>query len=318
MRSLLLLLLAVAWGVSAFGQEAQMDPIADASKLINQGKYGNAISSLTGILNAGSQDDLHRGRAQMLLGIAYKETGQLREAEQQYELALGTLKDHPDSQDYARTLACLGGLKRDSGDLKMARQLLLQAQDLEAKSQDHTGLGWTDLHLSGVAIRENHLKLAEKYIDAAREEAVRATPTPADLMADIEGTRGWLDTARGRNAEAVADFIDALNQSKAAFGAQHPVTGWAYLLLGRARAADGDVSAGLESMRAGLEIIRKAQGDNSTVLAYGKLAYAKVLEQAGNQAEALAARSEANQLLARIPQGACMNCTVSTWSLGYR
>ena len=318
MRSLLLLLSAVACGVSILGQGLPADPVADAGTLINRGKYDDAISSLKNTLSSQTLDDLHRGRAQMLLGIADKETGQLREAERQYDLALDSLKDHPDSQDYARTLACLGGLKRDMGDLKNARQLLLQALNLESNRQDHTGLGWTNLHLAGVAIRENQVRAAEKYIRAAREEALRATPTPKDLLADIGGTQGWLDTARGRHTEAVADFIDALSASKTAFGDRHPVTGWAFLLLGRARAADGDVSEGLDDMRAGLEIIRSAQGDHTTVLAYGELAYAKVLDQAGSHSEAQSLNREATQTLARMPQGPCMNCTVSALSLGYR
>ena len=318
MRSLLLLLSAAACGVSVFGQALASDPIATAGTLINKGKYVEAISTLKSTLDSQTLDDLHRGRAHMLLGIADKEAGQLREAEQEYESALGTLKNYPDSQDYARTLACLGGLKRDTGDLKLAKQLLLQALDLESHRQDRVGLGWTNLHLAGVAIRENQLKAAEKYIREAREDALRSHPTPSDLLADIEGTLGWLDTARGRHDEAVSDFIDALNQSKLAFGERHPVTGWAFLLLGRARAADGDVSGGLQDMRTGLEIIRVAQGDHTTVLAYGELAYAKVLDQAGNHTEALSMNREATQTLAQIPQGPCMKCTVSALSLGYR
>lgn len=318
MRSLFLLLLAVACGVSAFGQDRPKDSIAAAGVLINKGSYSQAISLLNATLNSTSLSDLERGRGQMLLGIASKESGQLRVAEQQYELALETLKDYPDSQDYARTLACLGGLKRDTGDLKLGRRFLLQALELESRNQDHMGLGWTNLHLAGVAIRQKNFKAAEKYIQDAREESLLSNPIPGDLLADIEGTRGWLDTARGHVADAVSDYANALDQSKAAFGPQHPVSGWAYLLLGRARAANGDITSGLNDMRTGLEIIRKAEGNNTTVLAYGELAYATVLDQAGSHSEATKLDGEARELLSRIPQGPCMNCTVTAWSLGYR
>ena len=76
--------------------------------------------------------------------------------------------------------------------------------------------------------------------------------------------------------------------------------------------------AGLEDMRSGLDIIRNAQGEHATVLAYGELAYAKVLDEAGNHSEALSMSREATQTLARIPQGPCMNCTVSALSLHSR
>jgi Tetratricopeptide repeat len=74
-------------------------------------------------------------------------------------------------------------------------------------------------------------------------------------LADVYGTRGWLASATGKNGEAVEAYKRSLDACKRQFGNQHPLTGWAYLLLGKALAEDGNVEGGMKSVRGGLAIL---------------------------------------------------------------
>jgi tetratricopeptide (TPR) repeat protein len=319
MRGLFLLVIAVTSCVSVFGENAIADRTNAADALIEQGHYAEAIVSLKTIEQSRLLSDRERGRAETLLGLAYKDTGHMLEAEQSYEKALTVLaRASRKSLDYALALSCLGSLEVDAGDFKTGEHILHQAARIEGQFQDHAGLAVIDLHLVGAAIGRKHWKDAQKHLKAAKTYASLAGPDAKALSADIDGTAGWLASVTGRTSEAVSAYMDALEACKRFYGAQHPLTGWAYLIAGKSSAANGDVSTGLTNMRAGLAVLKNTTGTQNAEYLTGELAYAKVLDQAGMHPEADQVHAEASRSLANLYRPECMNCTVSVWSLRLR
>jgi tetratricopeptide (TPR) repeat protein len=319
MRSLLLLVTAVTSGVSVFGQTAIPDRMNAAAALIEQGHYAEAIASLKTIEQSSSLSDHERGRAETLLGMAYKDTGHVLEAEQSYEMALTALAhDGLKSLDYARALSCLGSLKLESGDLESGARALRQAAQVENQLNDHVGLTTVDLHLVSIAINRKHWREAGRYLEAAKAQASLSGPDARALSPDIDGTTGWLASATGHTSEAVSAYTDALEDCKEVYGVQHPLTGWAYLLAGKANAMNDDVASGLADMRAGLAILEDTVGTRNAKYLTGELAYAKVLEQSGMHPEAEQVHAEASRSLVSLHGPECLNCTVSVWSLQNR
>jgi tetratricopeptide (TPR) repeat protein len=319
MRSLFLLVIAVTSCVSVFSQTAIADRINAAGALIEQGHYPQAIASLASIEQSNSLSDIEHGRAETLLGLAHKDMGHMQEAEHFYENALGLLRRNGrEGVDFAHALSCMGSLEVETADSKTGERTLHQAVQIENQLHDHAGLATAYLHLVGAAIGRKHWKEAQRNLDAARTETLLAGPNTGALSLDVAGTTGWLASITGRTADAASAYNDALDRCKTLYGAQHPLTGWTYLLAGRSSAANGDIEEGLANMREGLAILRETIGARTARFLSGELAYAKVLDQAGMRPEAEQLHAEASRSLAGLHRSECMNCTVSVWSLQNR
>jgi tetratricopeptide (TPR) repeat protein len=316
MRSHFLLAIAVTSCVSVFGQNTIGDPIDSANALIQQGHYAEAIATLTPIEEFNSVADRERGRAETLSGLANSDIGQLRKAEQLYEKALVTLgRDNRKNSDYASALSLLGRLRINAGDSESGERMLRKAAQIDNQLQDHAALATVYLHLVAGAIGQKHWKAARKYLGSAKTQALLAGPNAEPLSAAVDETAGWLDSVTGHNAEAESAFKDALDVYRILYGTQHQLTGWAYLLVGRSSAANGDVTTALANMHTGLAILKSTIGARNLLYLEGELAYAKVLEQAGMHPEAEQVHTEASQSLASLYHPECLNCTVSVWGL---
>ena len=78
-----------------------------------------------------------------------------------------------------------------------------------------------------------------------------------DLAVFLE-TDAWLALAEHHPSEAVAKYHRSLDVLKRTRGQQHWLTGWEYMLLGRAYAELGDTNNALADMREGLLILDHA------------------------------------------------------------
>ena len=298
-----------------FGEENLNDVVANAFGLLEKGRYETAISILLPVTQSPSVDKVIRGRAWTVLGFAYKQAGQFEEARRCYERALSVFNEAAifDS-DRAAALDYFGNLELDTGNLADGLKLFTEALQIDEKFQDHPRLATVYTHLAGVAIQQKRYKDAKKYLQSAEEEASSGADMRQELLADIYGTRGWLASATGKKEEAVGAYRRGLEACEHQFGNQHPLTGWAYLLLGKAIAEDGNVQDGMKTIRDGLAILEATAGTQDLRYLAGEIAYSKLLDRAGAQAESARLATEAKQEIDSRIRSQCSNCTVSVWS----
>ena len=111
--------------------------------------------------------------------------------------------------------------------------------------------------------------------------------------------------------EAYKRSLDACEHQ---FGSQNPLTGWAYLLLGKAIADDGNLEDGMKRIRDGLAILEATSGTQDLRYLAGEIAYSKLLDRSGAHAESARLATEAKQEIDNRIRSQCLNCTVSVWS----
>ena len=299
----------------AFCEDNPNQVVASALSLIERGKYENAISMLSPIAESRSADNVARGRAWTVLGFAYKQNGQFEQARRCYEEALSIFDEAAIFvTDRAAALDYFGNLEVDMGNLADGQKLFLEALQIDEKFQDHLRLSTVYTHLAGVAILQKHYKDAKKNLESAEQEANSVADLKERLFADLYGTRGWLASSTGKKQAAVENYKRSLEACEHQFGHQHPLTGWSYLLLGKAIADDGNVEDGMKNIRDGLAILETTAGTQDLRYLAGEIAYSKLLDRSGAHAESARLATEAKQEIDSRIRSQCSNCTVSVWS----
>ena len=144
---------------------------------------------------------------------------------------------------------------------------------------------------------------------------VQAGTSKTDLLADLYVTRGWLASVNNHHIEAVDDYSQALAACRQRYGEDHPLVGWSYLLLGKARGENGDLNEGLDAMVRGLSILKKTVGPTDARYLIGEVAYSKLLDRTGRHEEAQRLSAEAEHSLQETLKPQCRDCSTSVWSL---
>jgi tetratricopeptide (TPR) repeat protein len=315
MRSIYLALVVIAVvAPHIWGQDYVDQRLHHSILLEQQGQYAPAIHELESIANSNILSRVDQGRAWTLLGYAYEETGQFQLAEAAFEKALSTLAgdtQHP--ADLAHALDFSASLYQNIGQAKTAEKMWSKALAIYKQLEDHRGLAKTYANLAATEVEEKHNRAARAFFDKAVAEMT--DDSPDDDRAFISDIQGWLDDKTGHTADAVGDYQRALALWKKSHGEQHPFTGWRYLLLGDAYAANGQLNEAVTTMRQGLEILDQTMGRHSPRYLAGEMMYSRVLDKHGERVEAAQLRTEATQHLSELYHSECIGCTVSVWSL---
>jgi hypothetical protein len=87
------------------------------------------------------------------------------------------------------------------------------------------------------------------------------------------------------------------------------------LLVGKAQAKNGDLQGSAKNMRDGIAVLGSTLGEKSQRYAAAEIAYAGVLEQMGDEAQAARLRLDAQATLAMLRKQHCADCTVSALAL---
>ena len=305
--------------VAVLAQTIPNQQLTRSFDLIQQGQPAIAVNVLTAFARSPSASASERGRAYALLGYALKEEGKFQAAEQSLETALRLL-DTPGNPtaDYAAALDYDAGLQLLKGNPDLARKLLDRAAAIAAQLQNHAKLSSILVHLAGLEMQEQRYHEARTVLQTARSEFHLAGDAGRENSPDIYGTGGWLATLTHKPQQAVSEYSAALRACQGLYGERHMLTGWAYLLLGRAQASDHDLPGGLVSMQTGLDILKQTIGTNNARYLTGQLAYSSLLDDAGSHAEAIRISSAANHSLESLHGQECPRCSVSVWDLQHR
>jgi tetratricopeptide (TPR) repeat protein len=296
------------------GQENVHQQLAKILLLERQGQYASAIQAMQSISGFSTLSRADQGRAWTLFGFAYKETGQYQQAQTAFEKALSLLKDDAEQRaDFANALDFFAAFYQSVNKPQIAGKLWSQALEIFKQQGNHRCLAKTYANLAATALEQKKVHAAKAFFSKATAEM---TPDLTDDdRAFISDIQGWIDDKTGHASDAVDDYERALAFWRKNHGEEHPFTGWRYLLLGNAYAANGEPSKAIAMMAQGLAIMDRTAGRQNPKYVAGEMMYARVLDRYGKQTEAAQLRAEATQHLSELYHNQCLDCTVSVWSL---
>jgi tetratricopeptide (TPR) repeat protein len=314
-RIYLLLLIAGIISPAMRGQESAQEQYRRAFLLEQQGHFDPAILGFKALVESDTLTLEEKGRAWTLLGYAYREKGRYQESQNAYEQALRIFAgDAQHRGDYANALDCFAGLSRSTGQSQAASRMWSQALDIYKQQNDHRGIARTYANLAGLAMEQNHVRPARSAIEKAIAETKMAKDFSDDDLALICETQAWVTGAEGDHRSAIAGYQHTLELRRHSHGEYFALTGWSYLILGRAYAGIGQTNEALINMREGLKILEQTEGRNTPRYLSGEILYSQALDQLGSHEEASHLRDSARKSLSDLYRSQCVGCTLSASS----
>jgi len=308
-KTLLTLFLACS---PMFAQENPHERLRAALVFEKHGQFDKAIIITKEVIASSQLTGVERGRACIILGLAYETEGWFPEAQHAFDQALRILEnDAVHVSDYASALSNYAGLYIDVGGLKEAAVMWHKALDLQLQTGDQAAAMRTLTNLAGLSIAQKRLHEAGDWLKKASAEMKLIQDLADDDLAVFFETQGWLALAQGHSSAAVAAYRRALELSRRNRGERHWLTGYEQLLLGKALARFGDLSQALADMRQGLAILGCALGRTNPKYFAAEIAYAQVLDQAGSHAAAGQLRANAEQASKDFYGSQCVGCTIN-------
>jgi tetratricopeptide (TPR) repeat protein len=293
---------------------AQGDPqeqLHEALLFAERGEFDKAIHLAKEVTDSGQSGGVLAGRAWILLGAVYTQQGRFVEAQNAFERSLRILDGPQFVTDYAAALQNFGGLYNDTGQTAMAGQMWRKVLQLRRQIGDHASISRSLTSLAGFSLTQGRVREAKKYLQNAAEEAKLTRDLTNDDLAIGFEVQAWLKMAEGHAAAAVGDYGRALELCIRIHGEGHWLTGWEYMLRGKAYSYSGNAGQALADMRAGLRILDGALGRRNPRYFTAQIAYAEALDRGGLRAQAAQWRAAGEQAQKDFYRSECAGCTIS-------
>lgn len=313
MKRACLFLCAVVSVCSNLWSEASVpQQLYQAVQLEHQGQFHKAVEIILPVIDSTLLEQGERGRAWILLGVAYQELGEYMQAESAYEHAIQIFSpDQKYEEDYAAALDNFSDLYRNMGKVQSAVTLDKKALSIYEKLNLHAAAARLYVNLAGLELRENHRRKAKPYLSQAVEEAKLDSHLDEDFFAGLSSMQAWSASLNGEREAAISGYKRSLELWQRKYGEEHMLTGWGYMLLGNAFARAGQDSVALDDMRKGMDILERTAGRNSLKYFSAEITYSRLLDHMGNHAEAVRLKSSAKKELTKFYKNQCMDCRVS-------
>ena len=308
-KGLLTLLLACSPLLAQINPDEQL---RQSFVLEQQGQFGKVIAMTKPLTDSSQLSSIELARACITLAVAYEGEGEFAEARNAFERSLRILDHDPEhTTDYAAALDNFAGLYNNAGQQDIAGQMWLKALDLRRQNGDHSGVTRSFMNLAGLALAQNRIREAKKYVKRATDEMKQAHDLADDDFAVFCETEGWLALAEGHPSTAAVKYGRSLEIVMRTRGEQHWLTGWEYMLRGKAYAQSGNTDKALADMGKGLTILANALGDRNPKYFAAQLAYSQVLDRAGSRVEAAQINAAAQQAIKAFYRDQCIGCTIN-------
>ncbi len=295
-----------------WAQANPQKPLHEAYVFEKQGQFDKAVAAAKELADSGRLSGAELGRAWNVLGVAYTQEGKLLEAQNAFERSLQILGREPRFvAEYAAVLQNYGELYNDSGEMAVAGKMWRKARDLLQQSGDHAGIARSLTYLAGLALAQNQIADARKYLQGVATEMKLTHDLSDDDLAFIYETQAWHARVEGDLSAAVAAYRRSLELCKRIYGEGHWKTGWDSMLLGKAYAQSGDIEEALVDMRDGLRILEQALGRKNPRYFAAQIAYAAVLDRAGLKEQAAQLRARVEQAQKDFYRSQCVGCTIN-------
>ena len=302
--------------IDVSAQEPVAKTLDDARTLQRQGRYEQVIDTLAPLLNSFVASALDRGKALMLIALAYQEQGRFSESHRALDQSLSLLRGYPQyARDYADGLTSLAVLYRDIGDMDAMKQTAIKALQLYGQANDHEGLADIYVVLAQYSVDRRKAADARRYAAlAAGELAQCCNPAGRNRIAMMDLQAG-IALLEGHAEAAVVDYRQSLDLRIQFNGSEHPETGWGHMLLGKADLQAGDVRSALAEMKQGIAILAQTNGTESVVYLGWEIAYADALAADGQRSTARHLKAEAMESLTKLYQERCVSCQINAIAL---
>jgi tetratricopeptide (TPR) repeat protein len=315
-RSSGFLCVALCIGMRLFAQENALRDVDERlnqlSALEQKGQYAEVVQRVSPLIESNGLNERELGTAELILGIAYHEQGERKQAQSAYEKALRMLDGHREyAADHAAALDNFARLYLDSGYPDIAARMESDVLRTYEGLGDHADVARSCVTLASLEINDGHRRKGKEYLQRALREAKPASGLDPDFFAQVSSTQGWLALLGGDTAAAISDYTHAVELWKAAHGENHMLTGWGYMLLGKAHAQAGQNAVALEVMQQGLHILEQSVGSNNAKYLAAEIAYSQVLDQSGEHTEAARLKGATEQAFEKLNRDACIRCSIS-------
>ena len=299
-------------GAQLWAQANPQDPLHEAYVFEKQGQYDKAVAIAKELADSGRVSGVELGRAWNVLGVVYTQQGKLMEAQNAFERSLQIFGQEPQFvTDYAAALQNYGELYNDSGQRAIAGKMWRKALDLLRQSGDHAGIARSVTYLAGLALAQNQIANARKYLQSVAEEMKLTHDLSDDDLAFIYETQAWLRGPRDilpRRSRVINAHWNFANGSTATTIGRLGGTTCSAARLMRSLA---DIEKALVDMRDGLGIMEQALGRKNPRYFVAQIAYAAVLDQAGLREQAAQWRAAAEQAQKDFYRSQCVSCTIN-------
>ena len=160
----LVISLVISGGCVLWCQSNAENPLEEAKRLDQQGQFTKAIEEVLRIMNSRHLSDSQLSRAFVLLGYAYQEEGEFKQAQRAYERALPLLQKHQaPSDEYAEALESLADLYMKMGNAKAAVKLGRQALGIYERTSQHASVARACRNLAMWELSEGRRKDGSKF-----------------------------------------------------------------------------------------------------------------------------------------------------------
>ena len=295
-----------------FGQLDPHTALQDALVLENRGSFETAAKVAKAAIDSRHLTGNELGNGYVILAVACQGAGDLANSQIAFENALKVLEhDREHLEDYATALENYAGFYSDLGQLDVAAPMWRKAFHLRQRIGDRTAIAMSLTRMAELALARNRLREAQQYLQKACNEVKASPDLIDDDIAFFYETEGWLEIAEHHAPAAIAAFQHSLELVERSRGEQHWLAGWEHMLLGKAYAESGDLRSALANMQSGLTILDHTLGQKNPKYFDSELAYAQVLDQLGQHAEAAQMRTAGEKPRKDYYGDQCAGCTIN-------
>ncbi|MCU1323490.1 MAG: Tetratricopeptide 2 repeat-containing protein [Acidobacteriaceae bacterium] len=290
-----------------------LDRLIDLDKSGQYERVSRETSAMLATTNL-SVDDT--GAAWVLLGSANQAKGDFVAAQNAYDKALHlyhSASGH--EEDEGRVLEHYATLYRDLMEQEAAINMEKKALSIFERYGQHALLARSYATLAQLEMSEGKSRACKLDLARATKETQLLKAIDTDLLAQILVTEAWVRSDEKDMARAIAAYRNAVQLWNEKHPSPYVMTGWTYVLLGKAYAQNGSITDALDNMEHGIEILRTSVGEKNPTYLAARIAYAGILYSSGAIQRATDIKTSSEEAFRELYRRGCVNCRISVAAL---
>lgn len=274
------------------------------------------IETVPRLIASNALDRGEVGRAWLLLGSAFQDKQDYGQSLNAYDKAIKIYLQAPiDQRGYATAMDDLADFYQETGETNIAVGGEHKSLIVFEQMSDHAGIASSSVHLAGLDLAQDNVRSGKRDLARAIKETQQMAETDDGLSASLLSTRAWVSEIKGNFNAATVDYEKALSLWKGKYGEQNSLTGWGYMLLGKACSEAGHLSVAAVNMRKGIDILGLSGGPGNPRYLVAELNYSQILDRMGAHADAARLRKSAQTSLANVYRNYCLDCRIDVAAL---